>query len=46
MFEQHLDTKLVNAMSQGLPVITTQEGCGAHTPERGRAAAAGPEQML
>ena len=26
MFEQHVDTKLVNAMSQGPPVITTQEG--------------------
>ncbi len=26
MFEQHVVTKLVNAMSQGPPVITTQEG--------------------
>ena len=25
MFEQHVDTKLVNAMSHGLPVVTSQQ---------------------
>ena len=47
MFEQHVDTKLVNAMSQGLPVITTQEGMRrAHTElGEGVLATAGPEQM-
>ena len=47
MFEQHVDTKLVNAMSQGLPVITTQEGMRRAHAELGEGvlATAGPEQM-
>ena len=47
MFEQHVDTKLVNAMSQGLPVITTREGVRRAHAELGEGvlAAAGPEQM-
>jgi hypothetical protein len=47
MFEQHVDTKLVNAMSQGLPVITTQEGVRRAHAELGEGvlATAGPEQM-
>ena len=47
MFEQHVDTKLVNAMSQGPPVITTQEGMRRAHAELGEAvlATAGPEQM-
>ncbi len=47
MFEQHVDTKLVNAMSQGLPVITTEEGVRrAHAElDEGVLAAASPEQM-
>ena len=47
MFEQHVDTKLVNAMSQGLPVITTQEGMRrAHAAlGEGVLPAASPEQM-
>ena len=48
MFEQHVDTKLVNAMSQGLPVITTQEGVQRAHAELGEGvlATAGPEQMF
>ena len=47
MFEQHVDTKLVNAMCQGLPVITTREGVRRAHAELGEGvlAAAGPEQM-
>ena len=47
MFEQHVDTKLVNAMSQVLPVITTQEGMRRAHAELGEGvlATAGPEQM-
>ena len=47
MFEQHVDTKLVNAMSQGLPVITTQEGVQRANAELGEGvlATAGPGQM-
>lgn len=47
MFEQHVDTKLVNAMSHGLPVITTQEGVRRAHAELGEGvlATAGPEQM-
>ena len=47
MFEQHLDTKLVNAISQGLSVITTQEGMRrAHAElSEGVLSTAGPEQM-
>ena len=47
MFEQHVDTKLVNAMSHGLPVITTQQALTrAHAKlGEGVLAAAGPEQM-
>ena len=47
MFEQHVDTKLVNAMSQGLPVITTQEGVQRAHAELGEGvlATAGAEQM-
>ena len=47
MFEQHVDTKLVNAMSQGLPVITTQEGMRRAHAELGEGVlpAASPEQM-
>ena len=42
-----MDTKLVNAMSQGLPVITTQEGMRRAHAELGEAvlATAGPKQM-
>jgi hypothetical protein len=45
--EQHVDTKLVNAMSHGLPVITTQDGLGRAHAELGEGVlvAAGPEQM-
>ena len=48
MFEQHVDTKLVNAMSQGLPVITTQEGVQRAHAELGEGVlvAAGAEQMF
>lgn len=47
MFERHVDTKLVNAMSHGLPVVTTQEGLRRAHAELGEGvlAAAGPEQM-
>lgn len=47
MFEQHVDTKLVNAMSHGLPVITTQEALGRAHAELGGGvlAAGGPDQM-
>ena len=47
MFEQHVDTKLVNAMSQGLPVITTRQGVRRAHAELGEGVlvAAGPEQM-
>ena len=47
MFERHVDTKLVNAMSYGLPVVTTQEGLRRAHAELGEGvlAAAGPEQM-
>ena len=47
MFEQHVDTKLINAMSQGLPVITTREGVRRAHAELGEGVlvAAGPEQM-
>ena len=47
MFEQHVDTKLINAMSQGLPVITSQEGFRRAHAELGEGvlATAGPEQM-
>ena len=47
MFERHVDTKLVNAMSQGLPVITTREGVRRAHAELGEGVlvAAGPEQM-
>ena len=47
MFEQHVDTKLVNAMSKGPPVITTQEGMRRAHAELGEAvlATAGPKQM-
>ena len=45
MFEQHVDTKLVYAMSQGLPVITIQEGMRRAHAELGEGvlATAGPE---
>ena len=47
MFEQHVDTKLINAMSHGLPVITTQEALGRAHAELGEGvlATGGPEQM-
>ena len=47
MYEQHVDTKLVNAMSHGLPVITTQDGLGRAHAELGEGVlvTAGPEQM-
>ena len=47
MFEQHVDTKLVNAMSHGLPVVTSQQALArAHTDlGNGVLAAGGPEQM-
>ena len=47
MFEQHVDTKLFNAMSQGLPVITTQAGMRRAHAELGEGVLAtpGPEQM-
>ena len=47
MFEQHVDTKLVNAMSQCLPVITTQEGVQRAHAELGEGvlATSGPGQM-
>lgn len=47
IFEQHVDTKLVNAMSHGLPVITTQDGLGRAHAELGEGVlvTAGPEQM-
>ena len=48
MFEQHVDTKLVNAMSQRPPVITTKEGMRrAHAKlDEAVLATAGPEQMF
>jgi len=47
MFEQHVDTKLINAMSHGLPVITTQDALGRAHAELGEGvlATGGPEQM-
>ena len=47
MFEQHVDTKLINAMSHGLPVITTQGALGRAHAELGEGvlATGGPEQM-
>ena len=47
MFEDHVDSKLVNAMAHGLPVITTQQGLGrAHTQLGAAVMAAGsPEQF-
>lgn len=47
IYEQHVDTKLVNAMSHGLPVITTQDGLGRAHAELGEGVlvTAGPEQM-
>ena len=47
MFEQDVDTKLVNAMSKGPPVITTQEWMRRAHAELGEAvlATAGPKQM-
>lgn len=46
MFEDHVDSKLVNAMAHGLPVITTQQGLSrAHTQLGAAVMAAGsPEQ--
>jgi len=47
LFEQHVDTKLVNAMSHGLPVVSTQTAMlRAHADiGEGVLAAGGPEQM-
>lgn len=47
MFEQHVDSKLVNAMSQGLPVVTTVVGMRRAHAELGEGvlATASPEQM-
>ena len=47
IYEQHVDTKLVNAMSHGLPVITTQDGLGRAHAELGEGVlvTAGLEQM-
>ena len=47
MFEQHLDTKLVNAMPHGLPVVTSQQALArAHTHlGNGVLSAGGPEKM-
>ena len=47
LFEQHVDTKLVNAMSHGLPVVSTQTALQrAHADiGEGVLAAGGPEQM-
>ena len=47
MFEQHVDSKLVIAMSQGPPVITTQKWMRRAHAELGEGvlATAGPEQM-
>ena len=48
MYEQHVDTKLVNAMSHGLPVITTQDGLGRAHAELGEVVlvTAGPELSM
>ena len=47
MFEQHVESKLVNAMSQGRPVVTTVVGMRRAHAELGEGvlATASPEQM-